>query len=67
MAMKFSRSWIFWNIKKIKNEGRTTYNFLENALFDILILSPWKLFNAVRAKQTSLKFSTSGTDFFGKK
>ena len=49
-------------LKKILIEVRTTYN-LDTALFEILILSPRKLFNAVRAKQTSVKFSTSATDF----
>ena len=52
-------------MKKIKIEGRTTYN-LDTALFDILILTQQKLFNAARAKQTSLEFSTSATDFLPK-
>ena len=52
-------------MKKTKIEGRNTYN-LDTALFNMLILFPRKLFNAVRAKQTSLKFSTSATDFLPK-
>ena len=52
-------------MKKIKIEGRTTYN-LDTSLFDILILSPRKLFNAARAKQTSFKFSTSATEVLPK-
>ena len=52
-------------LKKILIEGRTTYN-LDTALFEILILSPRKLFNAARAKQTSLKFSSSATDLLPK-
>ena len=46
-------------------EGCTTYN-LDSALFEILNLSPRKLFNAARAKQTSLKFSTFATDYLPK-
>ena len=59
-------------MKKFKIEGRTTYN-LNTYLFDILILSPRRLFNAARAvsstsfsKQTSLKSSTSVTHFLPK-
>ena len=52
-------------MKKIKIEGRTSDN-LDTALLDILILSLRKLFNAARAKQISLKFSTSATDFLPK-
>ena len=52
-------------LKKTKIGGRNTYN-LDTALFNILILSPRKLFNAGRAKQTSLKFSTSAKDFLPK-
>ena len=61
----FSESNFFETLKRNKIEGRTTYN-LVTSLFDILILSPRKLFNAARAKQTSLKFSTSATDFLPK-
>ena len=53
-------------------EGRTTYN-LNTYSFNILILSPRRLFNAARAvssasfcKQTSLKSSTSVTHFLPK-
>ena len=71
----------FWNslgakcsktLKKIKIEGRTTYN-LNTYSFDILILSPRRLFNAARTvsstgffKQTSLKSSASVTHFLRK-
>ena len=69
----FSRIWqcnslgikLSETLKKIKVEGRTTYN-LDNSIFDILILSPRKLFNTVRDKQTSLNFSTSAADFLPK-
>ena len=60
LGVKFSET-----LKKIKIEGRTNYNS-DTALFNILILSPQKLFNAARAKQTSLQFSTSATDFLPK-
>ena len=59
-------------LKKIKIEGRTTYN-LNTYSIDILILSPRRLFNAARAvssisfsKQTSLKSTTSITYFLPK-
>ena len=41
-------------MKKFKTESHTTYN-LDTSLFVVLILSPRKLLNAARAKQTSLK------------
>ena len=59
-------------LKHSKIEDRTTYN-LDTSSLDILIVFPRKLFNAARAvsgigfsKQTSLKSSTSVTDFLSK-
>ena len=63
---------MFQNIEKVKIEGCTTCS-LNTYSFDILILSSWRLYNAVRAvtstgfsKQTSLNSSTSVTQFLPK-
>ena len=57
----FSR---IWQCNSVRIKFSETLR--NNSIFNILILSPRKLFNAVRDKQTSLNFLTSATDFLPK-